>query len=90
MAYIPGDRVTWLHQSRGGRCQLTPVEAVVEKVGKKVKIQVALRVPEGWAKVTRLVDHAKLKPRTVACAALGETDKCFVLTQRQHGHQANE
>ncbi len=75
MPYIVGDRVIWLHQERGGHCHLTPIAGIVEKVGKKVKIKVALPVPEGWTKATRTVDPAKLRLRHAACAGLGETEQ---------------
>jgi len=59
-----GDRVNWL-RSTGGWGFVTPVAAVVLKIGsKRVKVRVAVAQRGGtWQVTERWVDPSSLKPR---------------------------
>lgn len=57
----PGDRMTWLHLTRGGYGYIVPVDAEIVRVGKS---RVTIRVAKvGGELVLRHVKPEALKPR---------------------------
>lgn len=70
----PGDRVTWTFSAPGGYGYVVPVAAIVLKVtASRAQIAVARKVSGAWIREKKTVSREKLKPRTDACEALGET-----------------
>ena len=64
MTFQPGDRITWLHQPRGGYGYGYPVDGTVVRVsGRRVVIRVPLRSGD---LVERRVHSENLRPREEA------------------------
>lgn len=59
-----GDRVNWMYCARGGYGYITPVAAVILKIGpKRVQVRVAQRIAGTWHTKTVWVEADSLKPR---------------------------
>lgn len=59
-----GDRVNWLRSARGGYGFVTPIAAVVLKIGqKRIQVRIAQRIDGAWHTKARWVDADSLKPR---------------------------
>jgi hypothetical protein len=61
---LPGDKVNWLYEARGGYGYVSSVAAVVSRVGsKRVEIRIASRSRDQWVVMTRWVQPERLTPR---------------------------
>jgi len=59
-----GDRVNWLRSIRGGYGFITPIAAVVLKIGpKRIQVRVAQRIAGAWQTKACWVEADSLKPR---------------------------
>jgi hypothetical protein len=68
-----GERVYWRHESRRGYGYVNQVAALVEAIhGEKASVRAALKTPEGWKRVTRVVPLEKRSPRTAHLAAVDD------------------
>lgn len=66
-AFRPGDRVTWMYQTRGNYGLTVPVAGVVMKVGAKlVQIRIAFRtyISREWRVTERWVSPDRLQRRS--------------------------
>ena len=60
-AWVPGDRVTWLREHRGGYGYVTPVPAIVARVASK-RVTIRAQLAAGGTK-TVSVHPDRLRPR---------------------------
>ncbi len=58
-----GDRMNWLRSSRGGYGFITPIAAVVLKIGpKRIQVRIAQRIAGAWQTKACLVEADSLNP----------------------------
>lgn len=68
-----GQKVTWVHEARGGYGAIQHVAGIVRSIGKRVTIEVAMRHTLGvYVRVLKRVTPDRLKPREKPCPWLGE------------------
>jgi len=76
--FRPGDRVTWLYETRGNYGIIIPVAGVVLSVGaKRVKIRIAYRTygTREWRVSERWVAPENLRPREMDVPQVDEVSE---------------